>query len=115
MCRGQEKFTIGNWEANLVLPNRSSIDLFVLFSKELVNVFNFHKYDHLAKSEEKLDPRKRTGDKNAGDVVNLMFGAATGDVTALRRWVGQLNMYLLFGATEKPMRSVQLRSVKQLS
>ena len=56
-----------------------------IFQQEFVNVFNFHNYDYLMNPADKLDPRMRKGDKEANNVFNLMFSAAAGDVTAVRR------------------------------
>ena len=53
--------------------------------QELVKMFNFHNYDNLKHTVKKLDPRKRKVDNEANAVVNLLFGAANGDVTAIRR------------------------------
>ena len=50
-----------------------------------MNSFNFHNYDDLYESP-KIDPRKRKIDVAATSVVSLLFGAANGDVTAIRRY-----------------------------
>jgi len=58
----------------------------VQFCQELVNTFNFHHYDNLKHTSSiKLDPRQRQSDVQGSRVVNLLFGAYNGDLTALRR------------------------------
>ena len=52
--------------------------------QELVQRFSFHNYDDL-KQAQKMDPCRR--EKAAADkwVVSLLFGAAKGDLSVIRR------------------------------
>ncbi|XP_062387451.1 glutaminase kidney isoform, mitochondrial [Sardina pilchardus] len=56
------------------------------FCQELVSLFNFHNYDNLRHFAKKLDPRRQAGEDRNKSVVELMFAAYSGDVSALRRF-----------------------------
>ncbi|CAG0913555.1 unnamed protein product [Notodromas monacha] len=59
------------------------------FCKELVNVYNFHRFDDLLQTQPSRagskDPRKHKYDSLGLRIVNLLFAAAAGDISAIRR------------------------------
>lgn len=82
----------------LVVPNVMGIGLWsppldaygnsvrgVQFCEELTRVFSFHHYDNLRHMTQKKDPRRQKYETKGQKIVNLLFSAASGDVTAMRR------------------------------
>lgn len=58
----------------------------VQFCTELVKRFSFHNYDNLRHTTRKVNPTRRKDESKAEQVVNLLFSAANGDVSAMRRY-----------------------------
>ncbi|KAL8619403.1 hypothetical protein ACOMHN_057045 [Nucella lapillus] len=55
------------------------------FCKDLVKTFNFHNFDNIRFTARKMDPCVRHSELQATKVVDLLFSAFNGDVTAIRR------------------------------
>ncbi|KAG1671954.1 Glutaminase kidney isoform, mitochondrial [Nymphon striatum] len=55
------------------------------FCDELVEIFNFHRYDNLRYTFKKKDPRLQKYESKGAEIVSLLFGAASGDISALTR------------------------------
>lgn len=84
----------------LVIPNVMGIGIWspsldplgntvrgVQFSKELIKVFNFHRFDNLVKQNvKKIDPRTFRDERNRESTLSLLYSATTGDLTALKRF-----------------------------
>lgn len=82
----------------LVIPNTMAIALWsppldeigntargVQLSQELVDRFNFHRFDNLRYSEKKQDPTKHNLASKSLSTVTLLFAATLGDLSALKR------------------------------
>ena len=48
--------------------------------------FNFHRYDNLKHAVNKKDPRRHKYETKGLNIVSLLFSAAAGDATAMRRY-----------------------------
>ncbi|XP_076332807.1 glutaminase liver isoform, mitochondrial-like isoform X2 [Tachypleus tridentatus] len=57
----------------------------VQFCEEFIRLFNFHHYDNLRHTTRKKDPRRQKYETKGLKIVSLLFSAASGDVTAMRR------------------------------
>ena len=58
---------------------------FVTKIQELVNKFNFHNYDNLKHTAQKLDPCRRASDVHGHEVMSLLFAGYNGDLDGLQR------------------------------
>ncbi|CAH2989306.1 unnamed protein product [Chilo suppressalis] len=54
------------------------------FCESLIERFNFHKYDNIRYASHKKDPRRYKFESTGLSIVNLLFSAASGDLSALR-------------------------------
>lgn len=83
----------------VVIPNIGGLGLFsppldsygnsvrsLQFCNELVNHFNFHQYDNLRHVPHKSDPRRKRYETLGLNIICLLFAAAKGDMSAIRRY-----------------------------
>jgi len=82
----------------LVIPNLMGVALWsppldeignsvrgVQFCNELVDIFNFHRFDNIRNSATKLDPRREPHELRSLTTLTLLFSAVAGDVSSLHR------------------------------
>lgn len=85
-CRGLQFCDVITIQIPHTQPSKANVTHFFPFSaQELVKTFNFHRYDNLKHASNKKDPRRHRYETKGLSIVNLLFSAASGDVTALRR------------------------------
>lgn len=103
---GQFAFTVGlpaksgvSGCTMVVIPNVGGLGLFsppldsygnsvrgLHFCNELVDHFNFHQYDNLRHVPHKSDPRRKRYETLSLNIICLLFAAAKGDMSAIRRY-----------------------------
>lgn len=103
---GQFAFTVGlpaksgvSGCTMVVIPNVGGLGLFsppldsygnsvrsLQFCNELVDHFNFHQYDNLRHVPHKSDPRRKRYETLGLNIICLLFAAAKGDMSAIRRY-----------------------------
>jgi len=82
----------------LVIPNLMGVALWspplddignsvrgLQFCNELVEEFNFHRFDNIRHSEKKKDPRREPHELRSMTTLTLLFSAVAGDVSCLHR------------------------------
>lgn len=65
--------------------NTQKILYIIILFQELVQVFNFHRFDNPKHATNKKDPQRHNYETKGLSIVNLLFAAARGDLSALRR------------------------------
>ncbi|TSN76577.1 Glutaminase kidney isoform, mitochondrial [Bagarius yarrelli] len=92
----------------LVVPNVMGVMCWSPpIDRELVSLFNFHNYDNLRHFAKKLDPRRQSGHERNKAVIELMFAAYSGDVSALKRFA--------LSAVDMDLRDYDSRSALHLA
>ena len=67
---------------------------FISAVQELVSRFNFHNFDNLRGfNQPKQDPRTAKIESKAQILFDLLFSAAAGDISALRRYTHYFYLY----------------------
>lgn len=75
------------------LDNLGNSSRGLLFCEKLLNLFNFHHFDSLQHSCEKIDPRRHMFESKEADIMNLLFAASNGDLSSVKRhWLGGQDM-----------------------
>ena len=82
----------------MVLPNTMGICIYsppldeygnsirgLTFCEQLIEMFNFHRYDNSTRFDNKLNPRRVLYESKGDTIVSLMYAAAGGDIDNLRR------------------------------
>jgi glutaminase len=64
-----------------------SLSIFIIFPQKIIGAFPFHHFDNVKQpAASKTDPCRPLVDQRSETVVALLFSAATGDATAMRRF-----------------------------
>ena len=73
-------------------------------AQELVDLFNFHRFDNMRYSEKKMDPRQYRVERKGLSNTTLLFAANSGDLGAIKRYCDHQNENAL--PSEAPSRFI---------